>query len=84
MRTLKDGTVKFKPSAVAAAERMAQNPTPLPIYRRNTTVRVFMGAGWQQGAVVDSTKERCVVELIKVRRSVTVYDSRNITEQSPK
>lgn len=78
MRTLKDGTVKPKPSAVKAAEWMQQPPHPLPVFRKRDAVQVFMGAGWLKGTVLDSSRDRCTVWLGQAQRSTTVYDARNV------
>lgn len=75
---LKDGTWKPKPSASKSAERMCREPLPLPILRKKTEVKVFMGAGWQKGTVVESTRDYCTVYLTQGRRSTTVRDQRNI------
>lgn len=82
-RFLKDGEFKPKPSTVKAGERMQQSPTPLPIFRRNTNVEVFIGAGWGKGTVEHSDKVRCVVFLKIGQRRVTCYDARNIREYTP-
>lgn len=72
-----------KPSTLKASERMQQSPTPLPIFRRNTNVEVFLGAGWGKGTVEHSDKVRCVVFLKIGQRRVICYDSRNIREYTP-
>jgi hypothetical protein len=78
MRTLKDGTVKFKPSALKEAARMAASPLPMDAYRRGTRVAVYLGAGWSTGTVESSTRERCVVWLGKAQRRVSCSDNRNV------
>ena len=80
-RMLKDGTYKPKPSAAKASERMQQAPTPLPIFRKGTIVKVFLGAGWSKGRVEHSDKTRCVVFLKIGSRRVTCYDARNLKEE---
>lgn len=83
-RTLKDGTYVPKPSAVKAAERMYQPSTPLPIFRKGTLVKVYLGSGWGKGHVEYSDKVRCVVFIKIGSRRVICYDARNIMEDSPK
>ncbi|WGL30669.1 transcription elongation factor [Synechococcus phage S-CRES3] len=80
-RTLKDGTFKPKPSATKASERMLQPATPLPIFRKGSQVKVFLGAGWGKGRVEYSDKVRCVVYLKIGSRRVTCYDARNLKEE---
>ena len=81
-RTLKDGTFKPKPSAQKAADWMTQDPTPLPVFRRGTTVKVFNGSGWQTAVVEDSTSKRCQVFIKMGAKRTIVYDRRNIKEGS--
>ncbi len=73
-----------KPSTVKAGERMQQPPTPLPIYRKGTPVKAYLGAGWGKGAVEYSDKHRCIVYFKIGSRRVTVYDARNIQQDTPK
>jgi hypothetical protein len=44
--------------------------------RTGSTVKVFMGAGWDKGTVHMVSGSSCCVQLAK--RMVTVYDLRNI------
>ena len=83
-RFLKDGEFKPKPSTVKAGERMQRPPTPLPVYRKGTPVKVFIGAGWGKGVVEYSDKVRCVVFLKIGSRRGMVYDARNIQEDTGK
>ena len=83
-RFLRDGEFKPKPSALKAYERMPQPPTPLPVYRKGTPVKVFIGAGWGRGTVEYSDKHRCTVYFKIGSRRVTVYDARNIQQDSSK
>ena len=78
MRVLKDGTIKYKKSALAAAEWMQQAPLPMRSFRKGTFVKVFMGAGWQAGGVVQSSRDRCEVTLRQGNKTVIVFDRRNI------
>jgi hypothetical protein len=84
MRQLKDGSFKYKPSAVKAAEWMQQPPLPMRSFRKNTFVKVFMGAGWSKGKVVEWTKDGVTVRLAREQRNVIVRDNRNIKEESEK
>lgn len=83
-RFLRDGEFKPKPSALKASERMQQPPTPLPVYRKGTPVKVFCGSGWLAGSVEYSDKSRCVVFLKIGSRRVTAYDARNIKQKEEK
>ena len=83
-RTLKDGTWKPAPSASKRSERMSRPPTPMNVLRKQTEVKVFMGAGWTKGTVVESTKQYCTVYLTQGRRQVTVRDQRNLILGSEK
>ena len=80
-RLLKDGTYKPKPSAVKASERMLQPAHPLPVFRKGTQIKVFLGAGWSKGRVEYSDRDRCVVFLKIGSRRVTCYDARNLIEE---
>ena len=71
---------KAKKKALAAAAWMNQASYPLPILRKGTVVKVFRGAGWSKGSVIDSKKDRCVVRLYQGDKTVTVYDRRSIKE----
>jgi hypothetical protein len=44
--------------------------------RRGASVKIFMGAGWEKGIVIESGADRCAVRIAK--RITTVYDLRNI------
>lgn len=84
MRVLSDGTIKYKPSALKAAEWMAQAPLPMRSFRKGTIVKVFMGAGWDKGKVIQWTKDGVSVWLQRKSRSVVVRDNRNIKEDTQK
>lgn len=77
------GEFTAKPSTMKSLERFYQSPTPLPVYRRGTSVEVFLGAGWGKGTVEHSDKARCVVYLKIGSRRVTCYDARNLREYTP-
>lgn len=57
---------------------MEQKPHPLPVFRKGTSVKVYMGAGWQAGGVVESSRDRCEVTLRQGNKTVIVFDRRNI------
>lgn len=78
MRVLKDGTVKYKPSAYKNYERLSKPSFPLPKLAVGTKVQIYLGAGWSVASVVNSTQTRCVVRLPMGNRLVTVNDARNI------
>ena len=84
MRILADGTMKPKPSAVKAAEWMTQDPLPMRVMRKQTSVKVFMGAGWEKGTVVQWTAGGITVYLPRKKGNTTVRDNRNIKEDSSK
>lgn len=44
--------------------------------RQGTSVKVFMGSGWERGTVYQVTKKSVSVQLPK--RMVSVYDLRNV------
>ena len=46
--------------------------------RKGTQVKVFIGAGWEKGSVVEWTKNRVVVRTNRGSRNVTCYDARNL------
>lgn len=56
----------------------------MPIFRKGTPVKAYLGSGWGKGKVEYSDKVRCVVFLKIGSRRVIVYDARNIMEDSPK
>ena len=84
MRQLKDGTLKFKPSAVKAAEWMQQEPLPIRSMRKGTPVKVYCGGGWKTGSVVEWTKDGVTVHLKREQRTVVCRDNRNLKEESSK
>jgi hypothetical protein len=46
--------------------------------RKGTNVKIFMGAGWEKGVLIDWQKNRCTVRLNRGNKSVVCYDSRNL------
>ena len=81
MRRLKDGSIKYKPSAVRAAEWYQQPPLPMRSMPKGMIVKVYMGAGWSKGKVVQWTKEGISVWLLKEQKTVVVRDNRNIKKE---
>ena len=79
MRVLKSGEVRYKPSAYKEANRLAGDPLPMTIYRRNEKVQVYSGHGWATGTVITSDASRCTVFLTKEQRMVCCMDNRNLT-----
>lgn len=59
-------------------DRWQKKPHPMPIFRKGTTVKVQMGAGWSKGTVRSSDRDRCTVWLTREQKSTTTYDARNI------
>ena len=84
MRILKSGEIRYKKSALAAAEWMAQAPLPMRSFRKGQIVKVFMGAGWSAGSVVQWTKDGVTVRLKREQRNVVVRDNRNLKEENSK
>lgn len=84
MRILKDGTIKYKESAIRAAEWYQQTPLPMRSFRKGQFVKIFMGAGWSKGKVVQWTKDGVTARLTREQRNVVVRDNRNIREEESK
>lgn len=57
---------------------MAQDPTPLEVFRKGTSVKVYTGCGWQAGTVIESSRRSCTVFVKARNKNVTVFDRRNI------
>lgn len=53
-------------------------------FRRNSFVKVYMGAGWDKGKVIEWTKDGVSVWLLRKQQTVFVRDNRNIKEESSK
>ena len=77
-RTLKDGTYKPAPSAAKRSERMSGPIQFQDALRKGTNVKVFMGAGWEKGVVVQWEKSRCTVRLNRGNKTVVCHDARNL------
>ena len=77
-RFLKDGEFKAKPSVMKKIERMYGPIEFQDALRKGTQVKVFIGAGWEKGSVVEWTKNRVVVRTNRGSRNVTCYDARNL------
>ena len=84
MRILADGTIKMKPSALKAAEWYQQEPLPMRSMRKGTNVKIFMGAGWSKGSVVNWSSSGITVYLAREKRTVIVRDNRNLKEDTSK
>jgi hypothetical protein len=82
MRILKSGEIKYKASALKAAEWMAQEPLPMRSMRKGTSVKIFMGAGWSKGTVVNWASSGITVYLAREKRTITVRDNRNLKEDT--
>ena len=82
MRRLKDGSFKFKPSAVKAAEWMKQAPLPMRSLRKGTLVKAYCGGGWKSGKVIQWTKDGVTVWLQREQKTIVVRDNRNLKEES--
>ena len=77
-RTLKDGTYKSAPSAAKRSARMSGSIVFTEALRKGTNVKVFMGAGWEKGVVVQWEKNRCTVRLNRGSKTVVCHDARNL------
>jgi len=64
--------------AKSEQERLAGPIKPLPVLRKGTQVKVYIGAGWAKGTVNDSTRDACTVYLTQQRRTTRCHDARNI------
>ena len=78
MQILKDGSIKYKASALKAAEWYQQRPLPMRSMKKGTQVRVFMGAGWDSGTVVQWSADGITVWLPRRAKTVNVRDNRNL------
>ena len=52
--------------------------------RKGTNVKIFMGAGWSKGSVVNWSSSGITVYLAREKRTVTVRDNRNIKTEETK
>jgi len=77
-RLLKDGTYKPAPSAVKRSERMSGPVKFETALRKGTNVKVFMGAGWEKGTVVQWESSRATVRLNRGSKTVVCHDARNL------
>jgi len=59
-------------------ERMAKSIAFQTALRKGTNVKIFMGAGWEKGVLIDWQKNRCTVRLNRGNKSVVCYDARNL------
>ena len=78
MRILKSGEIKYKASALKAAEWYQQPSLPMRSMRKGTNVKVFCGASWDGGKVVDWKPSGITVYLDKRKKTVCCRDNRNI------
>lgn len=67
-----------KPSVTKKISRMYGDTRFSRALRKGTVVKVFMGAGWEKGTVVEWSIERVTVKLARGNRSTVCYDSRNL------
>ena len=77
-RFLKDGEFKPKPSASKQANRLLGPIEFQTALRKGTNVKVFMGAGWEKGSVLDWSKSRVTVRLHRGNRNTVCHDARNL------
>lgn len=72
------GEFTAKPSVVKKIERMYGPITFETALRKGTNVKVFCGAGWEKGTVVEWTKSRVTVRLNRGSKTVVCHDARNL------
>ena len=77
-RMLKSGEYKPAPSAAKRSERMSGPIQFQDALRKGTNVKVFMGAGWEKGTVVQWEKTRVSVRLARGNKTVVCRDARNL------
>lgn len=78
MRVLKNGEVRYKPSAYKESSRLDAQPQPMKLYPKGTRVKVYLGRGWGTGYVVSSDTTRCCIFLAKEQKTVVCVDNRNL------
>ena len=67
-----------KPSVVKKSQRM-QGPIEFTqALRKGSPVKVFMGAGWEKGTVVQWAKDRVTVRLNRGNKTVVCHEARNL------
>jgi len=74
----KTGEFTAKPSTMKKIERLYGPIEFQTALRKGTNVKVFMGAGWEKGTIIEWSKKRCMVRLNRGNRNVVCYDSRNL------
>ena len=72
------GEFTAKPSVQKKIERMYGPTTFDMALRKGTPVKVFMGAGWEKGSVMEWTKNRVTVRLARGSKTVVCHDARNL------
>jgi len=77
-RILRDGTYKPAPSAAKRSARMSGSIKFETALRKGTNVKVFMGAGWEKGTVVQWENSRVTVRLNRGNKTVVCHDARNL------
>ena len=72
------GAFTAKPSVMKKIERMYGPIQFQNALRKGTNVKVFMGAGWEKGTVVQWDKSRVTVRLNRGNKTVVCHDARNL------
>lgn len=72
------GEFTAKPSVMKKIQRLYGPIRFENALRRGTSVKVFLGASWEKGTVVEWAKTRVVVRLGRGNRNVVCYDARNL------
>lgn len=77
-RLLADGTFKPKPSVQKKINRMYGPIKFQDALRKGSNVKVFVGAGWEKGTVLEWSKDRVAIKAARGGRTITCYDARNL------
>ena len=72
------GAFTAKPSVMKKIERMYGPIQFQNALRKGTNVKVFMGAGWEKGVVVQWDKSRVTIRLNRGSKTVVCHDARNL------
>ena len=72
------GEFTAKPSTTKKMQRMYGPIEFQQALRRGTSVKVFVGAGWEKCTVVEWSKNRVMCKAARGGRSIVCYDARNL------
>lgn len=71
-----------KPSVLKKSQRMEGSIKFTRALRIGTPVKVFMGAGWEKGTVVNWSTDRVSVKLNRGNKTTVCHDARNLEVSS--